>query len=210
MKIAILNLICLLFITGVAHAQISITWVDSISSDFAFTQNWSYEEGVFPNRHGQISCDGFCPEGAIELKDDTGRIPEDSLAKFYRLVDTSHLYYSLKGQVSAYEFGVSNYINCKWVGKECHCFTRGNAATHSGLVLTLIGDSGTVRMNFVSITLLPATSFSLKSGWIKVDQGMFKKNILKAEFDFNFENHLNTAFPLFWKGVILREIENKN
>lgn len=72
-------------------AEIKIQWVDDLKGDFSFRTKWSYPEGIYKNKFGQLSCDGFCPEGTESLKDNEGRIYTDSLTKFYQLVDTTPL-----------------------------------------------------------------------------------------------------------------------
>ena len=36
-----------------ASIPITIEWVDNLSGDFSFTNNWSYPEGVYKNEYGQ-------------------------------------------------------------------------------------------------------------------------------------------------------------
>ena len=74
---------------------VQITWVKELSGDFSFKDQWDYPEGVYINTFGQVSCDGFCPPETDAMTDENGRIFDDSLAAFYQLVDTTHLYHSI-------------------------------------------------------------------------------------------------------------------
>jgi hypothetical protein len=52
-------------------------------------------------------------------------------------------------------------------------------------------------------------TFYYESGNITIDKKEFKKNILKAEFDFVFKNTFEPDKPIFWKGKILSKIKSQ-
>ena len=95
--------------------NIPITWVADLHGDFSFKDKWDYPEGVYKNEAGQIICDGFCPPETDMMKDKAGNIIKDSFEAYYRLVDTSHLFYSLKSKSTCYEWAGSNYISASRV-----------------------------------------------------------------------------------------------
>ncbi|MFW5775011.1 MAG: hypothetical protein ACOCW2_01870, partial [Chitinivibrionales bacterium] len=73
---------------------IAIEWTNRLSGDFSFRRQWSYPEGVYRNRFGQLSCDGLCPDEAYALIDSTGKVNPDSIDRFYRIIDTAHQVHS--------------------------------------------------------------------------------------------------------------------
>jgi hypothetical protein len=93
--------------------QIKIQWIDNLDGDFDFRTKWSYSEGIYRNEFGQLSCDGFCPEGTESMKDSEGKIHPDSLTRFYQLVDTTHQFYSISCEAWCYEWGGTDFITAK-------------------------------------------------------------------------------------------------
>ena len=94
---------------GKASKYVKVNFTQ-INSYFSFVNNWDYPEGVYMNRFGQVSCDGFCDMS--DYKDSMGRIYADSLQSFYEQIDTTHLYHNLQLDGWAYEFSETNYAKC--------------------------------------------------------------------------------------------------
>mgnify|MGYP000743008991 CR=1 FL=1 len=187
--------------------KIIIQWAANLQGDFSFKEKWSYREGVYKNRHGQLSCDGFYPLEIDSMKDESGRIYEDSLPAFYKIIDTTHVFHSLQSHNRMYEYSGTDFI--EFVKQENEII-RGesinNVSTHSSLVLELENDFCVAWVEFNSIRDLGLNKFPLKSGTIKIDRSLFENGIIKAEFDFKFENTVEPDKELFWNGNIYSEI----
>ena len=84
--------------------KIKIQWVDNLPGDFSFSKKWDYPEGIYKNEFGQLSCDGICQEEVYAMMDSAGKIYKDSLAAFYKIVDTAHQYHSIKADAWCYEY----------------------------------------------------------------------------------------------------------
>ncbi|KAF2330936.1 hypothetical protein [Flavobacterium nitrogenifigens] len=193
------------------NLEIKINWQENVSGDFSFTKNWDYPEGVYRNDFGQLSCDGFCPPETDRMKDENGRIFKDSLARFYQLVDTTHLFHSIKSKTNSYEWSGTNFITVKKIGRDTlYCSTDNNAATHSSLILKIIKNKCIPEIELNSISgSAKKQIYVCKKGDIKIDKILWNNGILKAKFDLIFEHPENPNKPLFWKGKILTQI-NQN
>ncbi|MDO5972406.1 hypothetical protein Q4Q35_21605 [Flavivirga aquimarina] len=210
----IICLICFSFIKYKVEKNITkvpIKWVNDLNKDFSFKDKWSYPEGIFKNEFGQLSCDSGICLGIEGMKRGDGKILKDSLEAFYKIVDTTHIYHTLKSTTSVYEWFGSNFINFKKhvdnsiIGKsECHI------STHSSLNIIIEDDSITAWIDFHSITNLGRHKFPIKKGEIKIDKQYFKKGIIKAEFDLTFLNTLDKDKVIFWKGLIYSNIITNN
>lgn len=186
---------------------ITIQWSTDLQGDFSFTNNWSYQEGVYKNQFGQLSCDGFCPERTWNMKDEKGKILKDSLDIFYQLVDTTHVKHSIKSEVNMYEYSGINFIEVKRIEDRIKCITLSNASTHSRMMIELINNTCIAKVDFNSIRDLGRHTFRCKKGSILIDKNEWEKGFLKAKFDFTFENNLEKYVLLFWKGMIYAKIE---
>ena len=85
LKSIVLILTCLTILSFTKKDEtkwISIKWVDNIENDFSFKERWSYPEGVYKNKFGQLSCDGICPPEIDQMKNEEGKIYPDSLKAF--------------------------------------------------------------------------------------------------------------------------------
>ncbi|MBO0593214.1 hypothetical protein I2486_17560 [Cellulophaga sp. E16_2] len=213
-KITVISFLLLLFLsfktiekTTATSNSIKIEWTQNLEGDFSFNKEWNYLEGIYRNRHGQLSCDGYCPAEIDGMKDKTGKIYKDSLQAFYKIIDTTHIYHSLQSETRMYEYSGTDYITFKRLqngaikGK-----SLDNVSTHSTLKLELQNDLCAATVLFNSIRDLGIHNFHLRSGTIKIDKPLYDNGIIKAEFDFKFKNTLEPSEALFWKGKIYSKI----
>ena len=189
-------------------SQIKIQWVDNLKGDFDFKTKWSYPEGVYRNRFGQLSCDGFCPEGIESMIDMNGKINPDSSARFYQLVDTTHQFHSILCEAWCYEWAGTDFITAKQTNKNrIICSTQTNAGTHCSLIFEINNDTCIPRIELNSIAASGLKTYDCKGGFIKVDKDSWINGILKAEFNFVFNNTDEPDRKMFWKGKIYTLIE---
>ncbi len=190
-----------------ASAPITIKWADNISGDFSFTKNWSYKEGIYLNDYGQLSCDGLCPPEIDALKDSTGRIYENSLHAFYKIIDTAHQAHSIQCEAWYYEWAGTDFIETiRKSDDSTICNTASGIATHCSLHLDIIKDICSAEINLKSILPKGDTVFYCTDGHITIDKKLWKEGIMKAEFSFNFEHKENPEKPIYWKGKIYSKI----
>ena len=188
--------------------EISLKRVGNLTGDFSFKDSWSYPEGIYRNEFGQLSCDGFCPPETDKMKDENGRIYENFLEAFYELIDTTHIFHSLKSDAWTYEWAGTNYIIAERINKDTIvCFTQNNAATHSNLHLIIT--KNTVKPTIVLNSIVSKNgekTYCCKSGKMVIDKKLLNKGILKATFDFEFYHDENPN-KMYWKGKIYAKIK---
>jgi len=189
--------------------EIAIKWIDSLNGDFSFKDCWSYPEGIYRNDFGQLICDGLCPPEIYKMMDKNGKIYEDSLESFYQLIDTTHLFHSIKSEASAYEWDGADYITVERINKDTVlCFTQCDAATHSSLNLTISKNTVTPTIILNSTTANSGIeTYNCKGGEMVIDKKLWNEGILKAAFDFDFYHDENID-KMYWKGRIYAKIEN--
>ena len=153
-----------------------------------------------------LSCDGLCPSGLEQMQDEKGKIITDSLTAFYNIVDTTHFYYTLKSKAKQYEYGDANYMLFTKDGDKIVGASATNVSTHSSLNLVVNKHQFNAWVVYRSVGPTETTIFPLDSGSLSIDQHLFGKGIVKAKFDFTFENTLNSDKALSWKGLIYSEI----
>lgn len=180
----------------------------TIEGDFSFTKEWDYPMGVYVNQWGQVSCDGFCPERAWDMKVDGGRIPEDSLEVFYQIVDTTHQYHSLLSEFSQYELFDSDYLDFRKTDYGGVIGTsRCDAGNHSSLNIEIDSRHFYAWVDYTSITNGVPQRFELSKGTLTLDDKLLEQGIYKGSFDFEFANTLDPAVPLTWKGIFYNELK---
>lgn len=183
--------------------ELPINWNEISDADFSFAKNWDYPEGVYRNEFGQLSCDGFCPSEIERMKDLNGKIIADSLSAFYKLVDTTHLYTTIKSEANVYEWAGVNYINFqKLPDNSILGQTQLSIATHSSLTIIIKDHSVTAWITYYSIAHTNEYRFPLKEGDITIDRELFKRGIIKAKFDFKFVDTIDSESEIYWKGLV--------
>lgn len=106
-----------------------------------------------------------------------------------------------------YEWAGTKTVTAKFRNEETvECYTHMNEATHCSLNLIMSKDSCIPTIVLKSITRNGDKIYPYESGYIKVDKTLWKRNILKAEFDFEFSNIENDK-KVFWKGKIYTRIK---
>lgn len=188
--------------------EIPILWKSISSADYSFHEQWEYPDGVYENQWGQLSCDGFCPEGTDPMKDSQGKIYDDSLEAFYTLVDTTHLFYSIKCDASMYEFAGTNYIHFSRANNAITGITEASASTHCSLKISIVDGKCSAWVEYNSVLPnRPEMLFLMSDGRIILDDKAFAKGIVKGFFDFRFANTLEPTLPLSWSGFIYSEMQ---
>ncbi|HEY6162475.1 MAG TPA: hypothetical protein VI112_14700 [Bacteroidia bacterium] len=180
-----------------------VQWVNDLAGDFSFKEKWDYPEGVYRNEYGQLSCDGFCPEESYRMKDSTGKIFNDSLKAFYKIVDTTHQFHTLECEAWCYEWAGTDLVSVHQLKKgKVEAITDCNAATHCSLHLAFSGDTCTPVIMLNSIVPGGDATYRITGGSIKIDKQLWKKGIMKAEFSFDFYNPEPSDQKMFWKGKV--------
>jgi hypothetical protein len=157
-----------------------------------------------------LDCDGFCPEGIELMKDNEGKIYPDSQTIFYQLVDTTHQVQSILCKAWCYEWSGTDFITAKQTDKNrIICSTQTNAGTHCSLNFDIINDTCIARIELNYISSPGLKTYHCKGGFIKIDKELLKQNILKAAFNFDFNNTDEPDRKMFWKGKIYTMIENQ-
>jgi len=216
-------IISLLFLFGIScktnkkktnsENRIKIEWVENLNGDFSFNKKWSYREGIYRNQNGDLRLDTGLFSLEFEkminrMKDETGEVYKDSLTEYYKIIDTTHIFYSIKSEAKVYENTVYNHMEFSRMGNgEIKGETINNISGYSHLHIKLENDYCYAWNDYKSIFDLGNHIFNLKSGRILIDKSLFKQGIIKAEFDFNFKNTLELKKKLFWKGKIYSKIK---
>lgn len=190
--------------------EIQIQWESNLEGDFSFTEDWSYPEGIFLSEYGQLSCDGICPPEIDNMLDEKGKIIDDSLIAFYNLVDTTHLFHSIVSETNTPEWAGTDFISAIRISADTiKCSTWNNAATHSSLNLVIVNDIVKPSIYFNSINSSEGVDvFDCSGGKMVIDQDLWQKGILKASFDFRFNNANKPKQALSWKGLIYKKVES--
>ena len=186
-------------------APITIKWVNSLPGDFSFTKNWSYPLGVERKSDGRAGCadGGFCPDRCYPMLDSNGIVLKDSTKIFYELLDTIRQFHSIKSQAWCYEWAGTDFIEVFQNNLDTvYCFTATGIATHCSLKLQLVKNICYATIDLNSIVRGGSEIFYCTDGFITVDKLLWKKGIMKAVFNFNFEHKKNPKEPMYWKGKI--------
>jgi hypothetical protein len=191
-----------------APGTIPIYWVENLEGDFSFREKWEYPESVYKNRFAQLSCDGICPPEIDAMKDEEGRIYEDSLSAFYKLVDTTHQFFTIECEARVYEWSGTNFITATKINADTIiCVTQNSISTHSRLRLTISGNTCTPKVEYFPIAG-PSVSelYHCLRGYIRIEKPSWKKGILKADFYFLFDKIVWENQKMYWKGRIYTDL----
>lgn len=180
--------------------KLKITWVDSIHGDFSFTEI-PYEKTDFLHlSFPTIEEDSLFKARIARMRNDDNQIIQDSMETYLSLVDTS-LHYSIYSEEVPYGG------------------TQGTALmSFSQIKSTISGVYGDIFGNSMNIVIENNTVSAwtvwnvinsqgawnsvqpLAGGYINIDRNLYKKGIIKAEFDFSFESTQN------WKGLLYSKV----
>lgn len=218
-------IISLLFLIGIScktsknktnsENRIKIEWVENLNGDFSFNEKWSYRDGIYRNKNGELRFDTGLISLEFEktinrMKDETGEIYKDSLTKYYKIIDTTHIFHSIKSEAKVYENTVYDHFEFKKMKNgKIKGETINNVSGYSHLHIKLENDYCYAWNDYKSIFDLGNHIFNLKSGRILIDKTLFQKGIIKAEFDFKFKNTLEKTKKLSWKGKIYSKIKTE-
>ncbi len=189
--------------------RIKIEWVENLKGDFSFNKKWNYGDGIYRNQNGELRLDsGMVPleieEIINRMKDEKGEIYKDSLSKYYKVIDTTHIFHSIKSNGNYYHMEFKKMENDEIKGE-----TINNISGYSHLHIKLKNDYCYAWIDYKSVSDKGNHIFNLKNGRILIDKSLFKKGIIKTEFDFNFKNTLDLNEKLSRKGKIYSYIKTE-
>lgn len=115
---------------------------------------------------------------------------------------------SMKCEAWCYEFAGCTEIFAKRLSKDSMvCYTLPNEATHSTLHFYIVQDKicqPRIELNSISGT---KKTYACNKGNMKIDKKMFRKEIIKADFEMQFHHDENPSKSMFWKGKIFTKIK---
>ncbi len=119
--------------------------------------------------------------------------------------------HSIYCEAWCYEYDETTQIVAQKLGRDTiECYTMCNTSTHSSLHFFIANDSiinPHIELN--SITSPKPFFYMCNEGLFKVDKTLFKKGILKAEFDMKFDHPEDPKKMMYWKGKIYAKIKSK-
>lgn len=204
----------LVLVPLISFSQVEFNWVDQVEDDFSFVEQWDYQEGVYVNQWGQLSCDGFCPIEIDRMKDEMGRVYDDSLSSFYSFVDTSHSHYTFNGSARAYEYGDCHYANASLVNGKLHIQTEINIATHSSLHIELDTENSSKPITRIyilhnSIRNIPGKVYLALNGTVELSKEKLADGIVQMKFDLDFQSEEDDEGGLqHWDGLVLTHLDS--
>jgi hypothetical protein len=215
MKSIVFLIIAILFITcsvtqnkQVQVKEIYVEWTDNIDNDFAFKDQWSYGEAIFRNQYGQLICDGLCPSEIYDMSDSEGRIFEDSLQRYYRLVDTTHYYHSIV--IDERQPDSLGYIYVKQLSKDSiECITAGGVSTSKLLQIQIVKNVCFPVVKWASPAPNSDWTYPCVGGSLKIDKSYWKQGIMKSLFTFTFYDEFGDKKTFTLTGKIYADIENR-
>lgn len=186
-----------------SSTAVEVHWKERLIGDFSFTSDWSYEDNVFKNQFGELTCEVDCSERLSAMLDEDGRIFPDSIEAYYSLFDTTHFYHTLASEAFAYEWVGSDFATAvRTSPRSIEVFSHINVGTHSSLVLRVTGSTCVPIVELNSITPLGRVDFSCTGGRVEFEQVAWDSGMVRAEFDLTFNNPISPDEPLSWKGRI--------
>jgi hypothetical protein len=114
---------------------------------------------------------------------------DDSLTRFYSIIDTTHRYYSHEGIVRTYEYGECNYAFAKELNGKIHVQTEVNVSTHTSLHIVFDAKVTSetefkVYLIYNSIRNVKPVVYLARSGTVDISIEEFQKGVLQMTFDF--------------------------
>lgn len=186
-----------------------VEWVKSIRGNFSFINSWQYPEGIFKNHLGQPVCDGYCPAETEEMLNEDGSIKKEYLNKYYKYVDTSHLKHSIQSKAWCYEWAGTDFMEVyKNVNDTIVCVTQMNAATHCSLNIVIVQQKAYATIELKSVAKGGQKVYYCKRGTMRIEKEMLHKGILKADFNFIFDNPEDQNKTIFWRGKIYAQMKS--
>jgi hypothetical protein len=189
--------------------SVSIVWTDSLVGDFSFAKKWSFPLGVEQKGDGKAGCadGGFCPQRCYGMLDKNGLVLKDSVAIFYSLLDTTHVYHTIKCNAWSYQYAGTDFISVKRKTNDTvSCYTLCDVATHSSLQFELANGYCYPKLVLKSIVRGNDAVFLGKKGTISIDRNAWAKGILKAVFHFDFDHQNTHEQNMYWSGIIYAPI----
>ena len=174
------------------YAQLDYVVEVDCELDSAFTKGWKYEEGIFVNKWGQLSCDGFCPREIDFMKGDQGRIFDDSLSSFYSFVDTTHRHFTLERNNEPYDYAEAHYIIVEKQDGKLFLRSELNMGLNTRIQMEFDPTSKD-DVNFQAYLIYYSLSdqaprkFELLSGDVEFCQEAYNEGFLQLKFDLDFE-----------------------
>ena len=200
MKTLSLLVTCLLCLSNTARAQVHISWVDTVRGDFSFTEKWEYPENVELKADGRPGCadGGFCPTDCYGMMDSNGIVLPQYARQFYKLLDTTHQYYSLYvmfAEPGPPEWAGRNYMDAVYSKNKKHvsAYSICNVATHSSLQFEFENDSCRVYLKLNSI-MPDADTVMQGRAIVAIDKTLWEKGIFKAAFKVMFGEIMGTGY----------------
>lgn len=213
LKILLSYLICSIFLFSYSKCEsdenFKIQWVDTLEGDFSFKDHWQYPEGIWHNEFGQLYNGNYSTEISERMLDSNSKILDDSLDSYYKIFDTTHIFQSIVSDGWCYEFRKPFDIKAhEEENKIVKCSTEISISGHSCLYIEIDGDFFRTEIIYYSVVSSKGRpKFKCTDGYLKVAKKEWQNGILKAEFKFNFHNHLDTEKKIFWNGRIYKVIE---
>lgn len=182
--------------------KLKITWVDSISGDFSFTDRPVPKQNSLYFQTPES--DSLFEARIAGMSNDDNLIINDSLEVFLSLVDTSRQY-SIYSEQAPY--GGTEGVSYMFFSNDKLRIT-GFSGSYFGNSMNVIIENNTVSAWTVWDIVNSHGSWKyvqpLAGGYINVDRALYKKGIIKAEFDFLIGE--DGFDPEHWKGLIYGEV----
>lgn len=118
-------------------------------------------------------------------------------------------YHTIQCEAWCYEWaGTDSIVVERENDGSLKCYTLTNAATHCTLAMSICHEYCFPQIELISVAPGGNMIFKCTGGSIKIDRERWAKGILKAEFDFNFDNPEDPSRPVYWRGKIYVRIKN--
>lgn len=182
---------------------IPISWFDELRGDFSFSNKWKFTDGIYLNDYQQIIC-WKCPPRPDKMLDKRRKIIADSMAIFYKLIDSTRHYFSLDSRSTLTDMNGNHFISVKKYGEfTLEGFTNNNDGVNCSFFFRIKDDfiDSWIYVKDNSKTKI----YYLKEGKFFADKKAFEKEILKAKFSFIYQSE-NGFKPLYWSGKIYAKI----